>query len=156
VLSQDRRLRAIRFPVHLGQLDRGRVAATFDQMARSISGYEASAEVTTFTSKFEAVLAHKAQLTQEQAGNDLFRGRAQCNSCHRRGGPGEDPLFTDFTASNIGIPANRRLPYYVGHHPTRWAMSPIRQLSHLLMVALAVSSPRVLRSANPARWIRNG
>jgi cytochrome c peroxidase len=26
--------------------------------------------------------------------------------------PGEDPLFTDFTASNIGTPANPRLPYY--------------------------------------------
>jgi cytochrome c peroxidase len=105
-------------PVHLGQLDRGRVAATFDQMAQSISGYEASAEVTAFTSKFDAVLAHKAQLTpQEQAGYDLFRGPAQCNSCHRDGGPGEDPLFTDFTASNIGIPANRRLPYYVEQQP---------------------------------------
>src|SRR6266511_2680500 len=26
--------------------------------------------------------------------------------------PGENPLFTDFTASNIGTPANPRLPYY--------------------------------------------
>src|SRR5260370_24372040 len=41
-------------PVHLSQVDRGRAAATFDQMAQSIAGYEASAEVTTFTSKFDA------------------------------------------------------------------------------------------------------
>src|ERR1700757_3866411 len=34
-------------PVHLSELDRGRTAATFDQMAQSIAGYEASAEVTT-------------------------------------------------------------------------------------------------------------
>jgi cytochrome c peroxidase len=105
-------------PVHLSELDRGRAAATFDQMAQSIAGYEASAEVTTFTSKFDAMLAGKAQFTaQEQAGYELFRGKAQCNNCHRDGGPGEDPMFTDFTASNIGTPANPRLPYYAEDRP---------------------------------------
>src|SRR5438105_14937900 len=105
-------------PVHLGSLDRGRAGVTFDQMAQSIAGYEASAEVTPFTSKFDAVLAGKAQFTtQEQAGYGLFRGKAQCNACHRDGGPGEDPLFTDFTASNIGTPANPRLPYYAENRP---------------------------------------
>jgi len=74
--------------------------------------------VTTFTAKYDAVLASKAQFTpQEQQGYDLFRGKAQCNACHRDGGPGEDPLFTDFTASNIGVPANPRLPYYVENRP---------------------------------------
>ena len=61
-------------PVHLTELDRGRAGATFDQMAQSIAGYEASAEVTPFTSKFDAVLAGKAQFTpREQAGYALFR-----------------------------------------------------------------------------------
>jgi cytochrome c peroxidase len=50
-------------PVHLGPIDRGRAATTFDQMAQSIAGYEASAEVTPFSSKFDAVLAGKAQFT---------------------------------------------------------------------------------------------
>src|ERR1700758_1486462 len=105
-------------PVHLGPLDRGRAAATFDQMAQSIASYEASAEVTPFTSKFDAVMAGKAQFTpDEQAGYALFRGKANCNSCHRDGGPGEDPLFTDFTASNIGVPANAQLPYYLEDKP---------------------------------------
>ena len=105
-------------PVHLNPVDRGRVGTTFDQMAQSIAGYEASAEVTPFTSKFDAVLAKKAQfMAQEQAGYDLFRGKARCNECHRDGGPGEDPLFTDFTASNIGTPANPRLPYYRENRP---------------------------------------
>jgi cytochrome c peroxidase len=105
-------------PVHLSPVDRGRAGTTFDQMAQSIAGYEASAEVTSFTSKFDAVLAKKAQFTaQEQAGYDLFRGKARCNECHRDGGPGEDPLFTDFTASNIGTPANPRLPYYGEDRP---------------------------------------
>jgi cytochrome c peroxidase len=64
-------------PVHLSQTDRGRAGATFDQMAQSIAGYEASAEVTPFTSKFDAVLAGEAQFTtQEQAGYDLFRCKA--------------------------------------------------------------------------------
>jgi cytochrome c peroxidase len=105
-------------PVHISELDRGRAAATFDQMAQSIANYEVSAEVTTFTSKFDAVQAGKAQFTPpEQLGYDLFRGRAKCNNCHRDGGPGEDPLFTDFTASNIGTPANPLLPYYAEQRP---------------------------------------
>lgn len=105
-------------PVHLTPTDRGRTAATFDQMAQSISSYEASAEVTALTSKFDAVQAGKAQFTpQEQAGYALFRGKGQCNNCHRDGGPGEEPLFTDFTASNIGTPANPRLPYYAEQQP---------------------------------------
>src|SRR6202162_36628 len=36
-------------PVRLNPIDRGRIGATFDQMAQSIAGYEASAEVTSFT-----------------------------------------------------------------------------------------------------------
>jgi len=105
-------------PVDLSPIDRGRAGATFDQMAQSIAGFEASAEVTSFTSKFDAVRANKAQFTaQERLGYDLFRGRARCNECHRDGGPGEDPLFTDFTASNIGTPANPRLPYYEENRP---------------------------------------
>ena len=80
--------------------------------------WAASAEVTPFTSKFDAVLAKTATFTaQEQLGYDLFRGKARCNECHRDGGPGEDPLFTDFTASNIGTPANPRLPFYRENRP---------------------------------------
>jgi cytochrome c peroxidase len=104
--------------VQLSAIDRGRASATFDQMAQSIAGYEASAEVSPLTSKFDAVLAGNAQFTpQEKSGYDLFRGKAQCNNCHRDGGPGEDPMFTDYTASNIGIPANPMLPYYAEDKP---------------------------------------
>ncbi len=105
-------------PVHLSALDRGRASATFDQMAESIANFEASAEETNFTSKYDAMLAGKAKFTtQEQAGYALFTGKAQCNSCHRDGGPGEDPLFTDFTASNIGTPPNPGLPFYRENRP---------------------------------------
>ena len=105
-------------PVHLTPIDRGRAAATFDQMAQSIAGYEASHEVTVFSSKYDAVQAGKAQFAAlEREGYGLFRGKAKCNGCHRDGGPGEEPLFTDFTASNIGTPANPDLPYYAESEP---------------------------------------
>jgi cytochrome c peroxidase len=146
-------------PVHLGVLDRGRAAATFDQMAQSIAGYEASAEVTNFTSKFDAVLAGKAQFTpQEQLGYELFRGKAQCNACHRDGGPGEDPLFTDFTASNIGTPANPQLPYYTEDKPDAlgYAANPAgpsyvdNGVGNFLTSGHLLSHP----SAVDARWLR--
>jgi cytochrome c peroxidase len=114
-------------PLHISSADRGRAGASFDQMAQSIAGYEASAEETNFTSKYDAMLAGKAKFTaQEQAGYILFTGKAQCNACHRDGGPGEDPLFTDFTASNIGTPANPGLPFYDEDkpEPTGYAANP--------------------------------
>jgi cytochrome c peroxidase len=146
-------------PVHLGEVDRGRAATTFDQMAQSIAGYEASTEVMNFTSKFDAMLAGKAQLTpQEQAGYDLFRGKAQCNACHRDGGPGEDPLFTDFTASNIGVPRNPLLPFYVENQPDTYgyAANPAGAsfvdggVGNFLANGHTLSQP----SAVDARWLK--
>jgi len=105
-------------PVHLTPADRGRASATFDQMAQSIASYEASHEVTPFSSKYDAVQGGKAQFAPlEQQGYELFRGKAKCNGCHRDGGPGEEPMFTDYTASNIGTPANPDLPYYAEGKP---------------------------------------
>ncbi len=102
------------FPVHLNAIDRGTANRTFDQFAEAVAAYEASSEVNPFSSKYDAVLAGKAKFTpDEKAGNDLFRSATtHCNECHRDGGPGEEPLFTDFTASNLGIPANSAMPFY--------------------------------------------
>jgi cytochrome c peroxidase len=135
-------------PVHLGPTDSGRASATFDQMAQSIAGYEASAEVTPFTSKFDAVLAVKAQFTtQEQAGYDLFRGKAQCNACHRDGGPGEDPLFTSPPVTSEPLPIRGFLTTQnIGQ--THWAMSPIRQGHRSSMAASAIFSLRGICSAS--------
>jgi cytochrome c peroxidase len=113
-------------PVHLSGRDRGVAAATFDQMAMSIASYEASAEVTSFTSKFDAVLAKKAQFTpQEQQGYALFRGKAQCNACHRDGGPGEDPPSPTSPPATSGSPLIRAFPTIRRHNPTVTVMSPI-------------------------------
>jgi cytochrome c peroxidase len=109
------------FAVSLSTKDRGASSATFDQIAMSIAQFEASHEISPFTSKFDAMLGGTAKLSaQEQQGYDLFRGKANCNTCHRDGGPGEEPFFTDFTASNIGTPANPDLPYYQENRPDRY------------------------------------
>jgi cytochrome c peroxidase len=101
-------------PLHLGAVDRGIVQTTFDRIAEAIAAFEASPEVNRFSSKYDYVMAGKAEFTsEEQAGYDLFRSKAtHCNECHRDGGPGEEPLFTDFTASNLGLPRNPDIPFY--------------------------------------------
>ena len=105
-------------PVHLDAIGRGIAQATFDDIGLSIAAYEGSSEASPFSSKYDAVLGKSAKFTaEEQLGYDLFRGKARCNECHRDGGPGEEPLFTDFTASNLGVPANHRMPYYKENQP---------------------------------------
>ena len=67
-------------------------------------------------------MAGKAQFTpDEKIGYTLFRSKAtHCNECHRDGGPGEEPLFTDFTASNLGLPSNPAIPFYQENAPDRF------------------------------------
>ncbi len=101
------------FPVHLSAADRARADRVYDGFGLAISAYEFSPEVSPFTSKYDAVQAGKEQFTpQENLGYELFRGKARCNECHRDGGPGEEPLFTDFTASNLGVPRDPGLQYF--------------------------------------------
>ena len=117
--------------LHLGAIDRGRAHATFDQMAGAIAAFEGSSEVSPFSSKFDAFLAGNAKLSAaEQRGYDLFRGKANCNSCHLDGnGTGANqhtaaadvrPLFTDETSSNLGVPKNPALAFYRETTPDRY------------------------------------
>jgi len=101
-------------PLHLGVIDRGVAQTTFDRIAEAIAAFESSPEVNPFSAKYDYVMAAKAEFTpEEKAGYELFRSKAtHCNECHRDGGPGEEPLFTDFTASNLGLPRNPDLPFY--------------------------------------------
>jgi cytochrome c peroxidase len=110
-------------PVHLAPVDRGIAQSTFDRIAQTIAAYEGSEEVNSFSSKYDYVMAGKAKFTaQEQLGYTLFRDKAtHCNECHRDGGPGEEPLFTDFTASNLGLPPNPGIPIYQENTPDRFA-----------------------------------
>jgi cytochrome c peroxidase len=101
------------YPVHLSVADRARADLVYDEFGLAAAAYEASPEVSPFTSKYDFVQAGKDHFTsQESLGYELFRGKAKCNECHRDGGPGEEPLFTDFTASNLGVPANPGLQFY--------------------------------------------
>jgi cytochrome c peroxidase len=87
----------------------------YDRVGQAIAAYEASYEMSPFSSKYDYSLQGKVQLTdQEQQGLALFNGKANCASCHTstRGPNGESPLFTNFTYENVGIPKNPENPYY--------------------------------------------
>src|SRR5207247_741643 len=73
----------------------------------------------------------------EQAGWNLFHGRAKCNTCHldgtenRSGGKitpaaaaAAAPLFTDFTSANLGLPKNPAVPYYRENKPDQFGYAP--------------------------------
>jgi cytochrome c peroxidase len=109
-------------PLHLGAVDRGIAQTTFDRIAEAIAAFEGSPEVSPFSAKYDYVIAGKAEFTpDEKAGYELFRSKAtHCNECHRDGGPGEEPLFTDFTASNLGLPPNPGLPFYKENAPDQF------------------------------------
>jgi cytochrome c peroxidase len=109
-------------PVHLNPVDRGSSNRTYDQIAEAIATFESSNEVNPFSSKYDYVMAGKAQFnSDENAGYSLFRSSAtHCNECHRDGGPGEEPLFTDFTASNLGVPKNMAMPFYYENKPDQF------------------------------------
>ena len=134
-------------PVHLGAADRGTAAATYAFMALAMASFEASAAVSPFSSRFDSALAHPDQkilTNDEAAGWALFRSKARCNTCHLDGtanradarGARDDggvspraaadlaPLFTDFTAANIGVPRNPGLRFYCENKPNRTGYTP--------------------------------
>jgi cytochrome c peroxidase len=119
------------FPVQLSAVDRGQSNSTFGHMVLSIGSYEASPDVSAFSSKFDAFLAGNATLSAtEQAGYALFNGKAHCNQCHLSGtavntpntqvAADVAPLFTDFATANIGLPKNLALPYYCESTPDQY------------------------------------
>ena len=82
----------------------------------AIARYEAEDKsFAPFTSKYDAYLAGKAQLTaDEAAGLKLFEDpkKGNCSSCHldRPTADGRPPLFTDFEYEALGVPRNRTIP----------------------------------------------
>jgi cytochrome c peroxidase len=87
----------------------------FDLIAQAIAAYESSDEVNPFSSKYDAYLAGRAKLTdQEQRGLELFAGKANCSSCHphQKESDGSPPLFTNYTYHNVGTPRNPAHPFY--------------------------------------------
>lgn len=95
--------------VALSPEDRGKVDTAYDNIALSIATYEGSPEVNAFTSKFDYARKGMAKLSQqEQIGFALFQGKGKCSRCHVSNG--QQPLFTDYTFDNLGIPQNPENP----------------------------------------------
>jgi cytochrome c peroxidase len=114
--------------VDLSPRDRARVQLTFDQMAQSIAAYEASPEVSPFSSKFDAVLAGTAELSEaERRGHDLFNGKAKCQNCHVDPQGAEHPLFTDNTTANLGVRETRVSPFITRRNPMLLVMWSTRK-----------------------------
>jgi cytochrome c peroxidase len=95
----------------------------FDYIADAIAAFERSPQMNPFSSKYDAYLAGKAQLTaQELRGLKLYEDpeKGNCAACHPStvGEDGSPPLFTDFTYDNLGVPRNESLPFY--DMPAEW------------------------------------
>jgi cytochrome c peroxidase len=130
-------------PLRLNPEDRQRANEVYNHWAQSLDAYEQSVQVSAFSSKFDSFLSGVAgsyQLTaDERAGYDLFRGKANCNSCHLDGrstaptppppqgtAPNSqdtgaaalvEPLFTCFGSANLGLPLNPRDAFYYQDKP---------------------------------------
>jgi cytochrome c peroxidase len=127
-------------PIQLSPQDRARANDVYDHWGESLDQYEASPDVSAFSSKFDAFLDGDYTLTaDEMAGYNLFRGKANCNSCHLDGRStaptppppegeapnGTDtgaaantrPLFTCFGSANLGLPLNPRDAFYYQTKP---------------------------------------
>jgi cytochrome c peroxidase len=147
-------------PVHLSAKDRGLSNRTFDQIAEAIATFESSSEVNQFSSKYDYVMAGKAAFTpEERAGYTLFRSSAtHCNECHRDGGPGEEPLFTDFTASNLGLPRNPSIPFYDENKPDEYGYTANPSGLHWVDTGVGgflLNAPRLSGAPNPqAAWTK--
>jgi cytochrome c peroxidase len=97
--------------VTLDVADRAKVTTEYDNIARAIAAWEASNEVSAYTSKFDAWKAGMVALSpDEEKGWALFNGKAKCAGCHVPDGP--KPAFTGFTYDNAGVPKNPANPSY--------------------------------------------
>jgi len=134
-------------PIKLSREDRARANDVFDHWGESLDQYEASPDVSAFSSKFDSYLAVQSGATttgymltpDELAGYNLFKGKANCNSCHLDGrstaptppppqgsAPNSEdtgavanvrPLFTCFGSANLGLPLNPRDAIYYQNTP---------------------------------------
>lgn len=88
----------------------------FERIALALAAFLRGDELRPFSSKFDAWLAGRSTLTdEERRGFELFRDpqRANCAACHdAQSRDARPPLFTDFSSHNIGVPANPLNPFY--------------------------------------------
>jgi len=129
-------------PIKLSPADRAISNHVYDHWGQSIDQYETSPDVSAFSSKFDAFLHSPTAnplSADEMAGYNLFRGKANCNSCHLDGrstaptppppqgnapnstdtgaAASTAPLFTCFGSANLGLPLNPRDAIYYQNTP---------------------------------------
>ncbi len=96
-----------------------------DLATRAVAAFEASAEVSSFSSKYDASPSGVPARTlaclsaTEENGRAIFFGKAQCSACHSSatidlvsGPTGGRDTFTMFCYANIGVPKNPNNPFY--------------------------------------------
>src|SRR6267154_6067011 len=126
-------------PIALTPEDRAKANNVFDHWGNSLDQYEASPDVSAFSSKFDAFLKGPTTLSaDEMAGLALFNGKGNCNSCHLDGRgtnltPGQTdtgntasarPIFTCFGSANEGLPLNPRNAIYYQDKPDSTGFTP--------------------------------
>jgi len=120
-------------PIKLKTEDRNKANNVFDHWGQSLDQYEASPDVSAFSSKFDAFAKGSYTFTpDEAAGFQLFNGKGNCNSCHVDGrgttltasfSPDNSkiavtaPKFTCFGSANEGLPLNPRDAIYYQNKP---------------------------------------
>ncbi len=87
------------------------VEMAYDHVAYAIAAFEMTDEVNRFSSKFDKYLSKEVSLTKEEKrGLKLFNNpkKGNCAACHpSMAGPyADEPLFTDFSYDNLGVPSN--------------------------------------------------
>ncbi|HEV3332146.1 MAG TPA: cytochrome c peroxidase [Bryobacteraceae bacterium] len=124
-------------PLNLSPEDRTKANDVFDHWGNSLDQYEASPDVSAFSSKFDAFLSpiktiHVSLTPDEMAGYQLFNGKGNCNSCHVDGrgttltsssspdnsaSASTTPKFTCYGSANEGLPLNPRDAIYYQNTP---------------------------------------
>lgn len=100
----------------------------YDLIAKALVAFEASPEVSPFTSKYDAYLEGKAQLSAQELlglriatgtldgrpGGIPFKKSAHCMDCHAASTDltKERDVWTNACYANLGIPRNPMNPYY--------------------------------------------
>jgi cytochrome c peroxidase len=81
----------------------------YDRVGLAIAAFESSSEVNQFNSKFDYYRQGEVELSSEELiGLNLFN--INCAQCHTSAG--SQPLFTNFSYDNIGVPINPENPVY--------------------------------------------
>jgi cytochrome c peroxidase len=92
------------------------VDRAYGDMTRAIEAFEQTSLFIPFSSKFDAVLRGRAELSEDEArGFELFKDpdKGNCIGCHVGDEASSEPadwLFTDFTYDNLGVPRNAEIP----------------------------------------------